>query len=351
MMDLLDTMLQNTGEWLRDAEDDAGIVISSRVRLARNLADFPFSSRLSEEERRLVARRLTRVVSECPGCQAFPTFSMEELDESDRLFLVERHLISRELADGQGARCVMVSPGEECSVMINEEDHLRIQVVKSGFRLEAAWEEIDALDDQIESRVVYAWHPQLGYLTACPTNVGTGMRVSLMLHLPALVMTKEFVRTHQSLQKISLAVRGLYGEGSQALGDFYQISNQTTLGIAEHDLLKMVVDVVGSVIGYETRAREHLLKENKPHLLSEIQQSIVMLRTADSLTLEETLQCLSRIRMGVQMGLISDIPITLVNSLFMNTQPAHLERIYGGVFSSFDANIFRAQYLQKQLRS
>ncbi|MDO4550695.1 MAG: protein arginine kinase [Planctomycetia bacterium] len=348
-MDHLDIMLQNTSAWLKNVDEQAGIVISSRIRLARNLADFPFSVRMSDSDRSTTVTRLNQIIKDCPACQHFHSFSMEELDEPDRLFLMERHLISRELAEGKGARGVLISPDEEFSIMINEEDHLRIQVVKSGFNLEAAWEDADALDDQIESRAVYAWHPELGYLTACPTNVGTGMRVSLMMHLPALKMTRQFVRMHQSLQKISLTVRGLYGEGSQALGDFYQISNQTTLGMTEQDLLKQVIDVTNSVIGYETHARKHLLDTNKTQLLAEIDDSISFLRTAEVITLEETLRSLSLIRMGIQMNLIHNIPLSLVNTLSINAQPAHLERIFSGIFSSGDINIFRAQYLQKQM--
>ncbi len=348
-MDILYGMLENPERWLSSDEKGQGIVVSSRIRLARNLADFPFAVRMATADREAVERRLTAVVKDCPDF-TFHAFPMEKMADSDRQFLMERHLISREFAEGIGARSVMIAAGASSSVMINEEDHLRIQVIKPGFNLEGAWEEIDSLDDQIESRVVYAWHEQLGYLTACPTNVGTGMRVSLMLHLPALVLTKQFVRMHQSLQKISLIVRGLYGEGSQALGDFYQISNQATLGMAEHDILDLVGDVADSVIGYEMRARDHLLQERKTEVEAEIRECITTLRSAEILTPEDALHCLSLTRLGIQLGLVADIPMNTVNLLILNTQPAHLERIYGGIFSSLDANIFRAQYVQRQLK-
>lgn len=348
-MDILNLMLENPGEWLSSDERGQGIVVSSRIRLARNLADYPFAVRMTPANQAAVESRLITAVRDCPNF-AFQVFSMEKISDSDRQFLMERHLISREFAEGDGARSVMIAPDQSASVMINEEDHLRIQVIKPGFNLEAAWEEIDSLDDQIESRVVYAWHEQLGYLTACPTNVGTGLRVSLMLHLPALVLTKQFVRMHQSLQKISLIVRGLYGEGSQALGDFYQISNQATLGMAEHDILELVGDVADAVIGYEIRAREHLLEERKDEIEAEIRKAAGTLRAAESISLEETLRCLSLIRLGIQLGLVTDIPIATVNFLILNVQPAHLERLYGSVFSSLDADIFRARYVQKMLK-
>ena len=181
----------------------------------------------------------------------------------DRQFLVERQLISREHAESEGARGVAIDPHEQFSVMINEEDHLRIQVMHSGLDLNAAWEQINRLDDLIEEQVTYAFNERLGYLTACPTNVGTGMRVSVMLHLPALVITRQIEKVFRSLQKISLAVRGLYGEGSQAMGDFYQISNQITLGQSEEELVKQVGDVVPVLIDYERQARDFLIRESQ----------------------------------------------------------------------------------------
>lgn len=348
-MDILKAMLESPEDWLSSDERGQGIVVSSRIRLARNLADYPFAVRMTPADQAAVEKRLSAAVCDCPNF-TFHAFSMEEMDESDRLFLMERHLISREFANGDGARSVLIAPAQSASVMINEEDHLRIQVIKPGFNLDAAWEEIDSLDDQIESRVVYAWHEQLGYLTACPTNVGTGLRVSLMLHLPALVLTKQFVRMHQSLQKISLIVRGLYGEGSQALGDFYQISNQATLGMAEHDILELVGDVADAVIGYEMRAREHLLEERKDEIETEIRTAGLSLRNEETLSLEDALRCLSLLRLGIQLGLVTDIPMATVNFLILNVQPAHLERLFGSELDPLDEDAFRAQYVRKMLR-
>ncbi len=234
--------------------------------------------------------------------------------------------------------------------MVNEEDHLRIQVMKSGLDLTAAWDQINAIDDVIESRLTYAFNERWGYLTACPTNVGTGMRVSVMLHLPALVITRQIEKVFRSLQKISLAVRGLYGEGSQAMGDFYQISNQITLGRSEEDLIKQVSDVVPVLIDYERRAREFLVRESQKDLHDRVSRAYGILCTAQTISSEETMHLLSSVRMGINLGLIEDLAIPTVNKLFIHTQPAHLQKLRGVELDTADRNIERANYLQRHLR-
>ncbi len=274
---------------------------------------------------------------------------VSKLEGLDRQFLVERQLISREHADSEGARGVAIDDNEQVSLMINEEDHLRIQVLKSGFDLTTAWEKINSIDDLIESQVTYAFHDRLGYLTACPTNVGTGMRVSVMLHLPALVITRQIDKLFRSLQKISLAVRGLYGEGSQAMGDFYQISNQITLGRTEEDLVKQVSEVVPSIIDYERKARDYLVRESKQNLHDRVSRAYGILRTAQTISSEETMHLLSSVRMGVNLGLIPELQIPTLNQLFIHTQPAHLQKLSGSELDSADRNIERARYLRKHL--
>jgi protein arginine kinase len=234
--------------------------------------------------------------------------------------------------------------------MINEEDHLRMQVMKSGLDLDGAWNEVNQIDDLIESEVTYAFHEQLGYLTACPTNVGTGMRVSVMLHLPALVLTRQIDKVFRGLQKIALAVRGLYGEGSQAMGDFYQISNQVTLGRSEEDLIKQVADVVPVMIDYERRARKFLVKESKQDLHDRISRAYAILKGAQTISSEETMHLLSSVRMGINLGLIQDVGIPTVNKLFIHTQPAHLQKLRGMELGTADRNAERAVYLQRHLR-
>ena len=334
---------------MRGAGPDSDIVISSRIRLARNLADFPFMSRATPADRIEIDRALRDCIGRVRTPDELSFLDVNKLEALDRQFLVERHLISRELAAGEGSRGVAIDHNEQISLMVNEEDHLRIQAMQSGFDLKAAWAKINQIDDQVEGCVTYAFNERLGYLTACPTNVGTGMRVSVMLHLPALVMTRQIDKLFRSLQKINLAVRGLYGEGSQAMGDFYQISNQITLGRAEDNLVEQVGDVVPTIIDYERKARDVLVRESQQNLHDRVSRSYGILRTAQTISSEETMHLLSQVRMGVNLGLIDDLEIPTVNKLFIYTQPAHLQKLSGVELDTADRNIERARYLRHNL--
>lgn len=345
----LDYLAHTSGEWLRGAGPQADIVMSSRIRLARNLADFPFISRASEPDRTEIEKTLHDAILQSELAGRLGYLDVSRLEGLDRQFLVERQLISREHADSQGARGVALDEEERVSLMINEEDHLRIQCMHSGLDLERAWDEINHIDDVLAERIAFAFNPRLGYLTACPTNVGTGMRVSVMLHLPALVITRQIEKVFRSLQKINLAVRGLYGEGSQAMGDFYQISNQITLGRSEPDLIKQVGDVVPVIIDYERKARDVLIKEGQQNLHDRVSRAYGILRNAQTISSEETMHLLSSVRMGVNLGLIQDIEIPMINQLFIHTQPAHLQKLRGVELDTADRNIERARYLRRHL--
>ncbi len=347
----LDDLTRNRGEWLRGVGPESDIVISSRVRLARNLAGFPFVGRATEEDRKRIEELLKQCLLGLEEEQygGLLYVDVEELDEVDRRFLVERQLISREHAEAEGSRAVAIHPAETFSVMINEEDHVRMQAMQSGFSLEPAWRLIDRLDDLIEQELPYAFHEKYGYLTACPTNVGTGMRVSVMLHLPALVMTRQIEKVFRSLQKISLAVRGLFGEGSQAMGDFYQISNQITLGRSEEELISQVSEIVPVIVDYERQARDFLVRESHDNLHDRVSRAYGILRTAQTISSEETMHLLSSVRMGVNLGLIDELEIPEINELFIHTQPAHLQKISGVELDTADRNIERARYLRHRL--
>jgi protein arginine kinase len=346
----LTRLSQQCGEWLRGSGPESDIVISSRIRLARNLDDFPFVRRCTDIDRASVERIIRDKMKSAARWQEVVYLHVDQLEAVDRQFLVERQLISRELAESEGARSVAIDHSERFSVMINEEDHLRIQVMKSGLDLANAWDQIDAIDNQLDELVPYAFDENFGYLTSCPTNVGTGMRVSVMLHLPALVITRQIEKVFRGLQKIGLAVRGLYGEGSQAMGDFYQISNQVTLGRSEKELLDQVGDVVPVMIDYERKAREYLIQESKKDLHDRVSRAYGILCTAQTITSEETMHLLSSVRMGVNLGLIHDLEILTVNQLFIHTQPAHLQLLYGALLDSADRNAERAIYLRQHLR-
>jgi protein arginine kinase len=349
----LDDLASSSGEWLKGNGPESDIVISSRIRLARNLADFPFISRATDADRAEIEKILHGRIDALRESGKAPADSLylkvSELAEVDRQFLVERQLISREHAESEGARAVVIDPAERFSVMINEEDHLRLQVMHSGLDLEAAWKRVAQLDDMLEEKLTYAFDDRLGYLTACPTNVGTGLRVSVMLHLPALVITRQIDKVFRSLQKISLAVRGLYGEGSQAMGDFYQISNQVTLGKSETELIEKIGDIVPVMIDYERQARDFLVRESQQTLHDRVSRAFGILRTAQTISSEETMHLLSSVRMGINLGLIEEIEISTVNQLFINTQPAHLQKISGRELDSAERNVERARYLRQHL--
>ena len=342
-------LASTSGEWLRGDGPESDIVISSRVRLARNVAGFPFIARASGDVRSQVIQQVQSALRGTFQGRQMRHVNVETLAMLDSQFLMERQLISRELARGDGPRAVVISEGERHSVMINEEDHLRLQVLHSGLALEECWRECDALDDLIESQVPVAFHPKLGYLTACPTNVGTGIRVSVMLHLPALRLTKDIQKVHQAAQKISLAVRGLYGEGSQALGDFFQISNQVTLGKSEADLIGEVQEVVQRIVEWERRNREFLLTKNKSQMDDQVARAYGTLTSARSISSEETMHLLSSLRMGIRLGLIENLDAGTVNELFIHTQPAHLQKLQGETLETEKRNLARATYLRRRL--
>jgi len=346
----LDSMTKIPGEWLRGVGPEADIVTSSRIRLARNLSSYPFSNRASTHQKAEIEHSLRDKLQKLDSGPKIEYLNVSGLPTLDRQFLVERQLISRELASSEGPRSVFVSETETISIMINEEDHLRMQVMRSGFSLDDAWTDIDTLDDAVEQKVNYAFSDEFGYLTACPTNVGTGMRASVMMHLPALVLTKQIEKVFRALQKINLAVRGLYGEGSRASGDFYQISNQVTLGKSETQILGEIREVIPQIITYERQARDTLSRDSRQALQDRVSRAYGTLTSATMMTSEETMDLLSSVRLGVNLGLIDDINIHAVNDLFISTQPAHLQKIVGSALDGEERNSARAKFLRSRLR-
>ncbi len=343
----LDELTQTSGEWLRGTGPESDIVMCSRIRLARNLNDFPFINRASRSEKGEIETHIRTAIAAVSDNLAY--LELNQRSKLDLQFLVERQLISREHASADYPRGVAIGPHENVSIMVNEEDHVRIQAMHSGLSLHDVWEQINALDDQLEERLSYAFSSQLGYLTACPTNVGTGIRVGVMLHLPALVQTKQIDKVFRALQKINLAVRGLYGEGTQAFGDFYQISNQQTLGNSELELIRNLTEVVPQIIEYERTARQKLVSERRQHLHDQVSRAYGVLKTAHTISSEETMHLLSSVRMGINLGLIDDLEIPTVNELFIHTQPAHLQKIQGTPLEVDERNVARASYLRSRL--
>lgn len=346
----LDQVARGAGEWLRGVGPLHEIVISTRIRLARNIRSYTFLSRADADERREIAEVIEAAIRRCKTLKGLIHVDVEALDELDRTLLVERHLISRQHAEASGARRVVFDRSEVSSLMINEEDHLRIQVMRSGLQLDEAWNDINAIDDAIGEKLEYAFHSQFGYLTACPTNVGTGIRVSVMLHLPALRLTNELEKVGQAARDMKLAIRGLYGEGTEAQGDFFQVSNQITLGRSEGEIIDdFRNDVIPKIVDYERRAREALLKGRKHALDDKIWRAMGLLRNARLMSSNEAMQCLSHVRMGLHVGRLDSIDLQTVNELFLQSQPAHLQKLQGEKLSGEQRSIARAALIRSRL--
>ncbi len=346
----LNDLIRTTGEWLRGDGPMNDVVVSSRIRLARNLADRPFLSTADSSARTEIYRTIVDEVlsGSCNGQSVL--IDVEKADSLDRDVLVERHLISRQHSSGEGSRGVVFTPQETLSLMINEEDHLRMQTLRCGLQLRSAWEEVSHVDDTLGEQLSFAFDRQLGFLTACPTNVGTGIRVSVMVHLPALKMTKEIERVARAARDMRLAVRGLYGEGTEAIGDLYQISNQTTLGVAEEDVIEALGDrTIPKIVEYEQLARESLARARPQHLDDRVWRAYGTLCHARRISNDETLALLSPIRMGIHLGRFQEFDGHLLNELFLNSQPAHLQKLHGRALTEEEQCVVRADYLRTRL--
>ncbi len=348
----LTDLTTRAGEWLRGIGPMSEIVISSRVRLARNVSGYHFLSKCTRHQRTTIEHKIRDAILGASISPKTLYVDLQDAPEVDRQLLVERHLISKPHAQSEGARGVAISESESVSIMVNEEDHLRLQVLRSGSQLEEAWEEINEIDNKLESTLDFAFHPRFGYLTACPTNVGTGIRVSVMLHLPALKLTGEIEKVFRAAKDMRLAVRGLYGEGTEALGDFYQVSNQTTLGKSEEEIISDFKGVViPKIIEYEHHARRTLLNDRTAALDDKVFRALGILRCARLMASEETLYLLSHLRLGVNMGRVKDIDIRTVNELFLMTQPAHLQKLIGKKIDGDVRRAARAEFIRHRLNA
>lgn len=345
----LNDLINQKSEWLRGTGPNSDIVISSRIRLARNLEKLSFSHWADEKEQEDVLNKVESAISESNYLKGSLFLKMRDLSNIDKQFLVERHLISREHATGADHKGVVISDKEIVSIMINEEDHLRIQVVQSGFNLVEARTITDRIESELESHINFAFSSNCGYLTACPTNVGTGMRASVMLHLPALVITNQISKVLQAIAKLSLTTRGLFGEGTEARGNFFQISNQISLGRLEVEIIDNIERVIKQVMEYEQSARNNLLTHNKDLIEDRIWRAYGILKGVRIISSNETIDLLSSVRLGVDIGLLKDIDRGMVNELFILTQPAHLQKIEGKALTADKRDIKRAELIRKKL--
>ena len=326
------------------------VVLSSRVRLARNIAGFPFVNRATPAQCNDLLNIARPVLLNNNLAEGMIWVDLNQSTLKDRRLLFERHLISKHLAESEHRRAVAISGDETMSIMVNEEDHLRIQMIAPGSQLQQVFERLNAVDDAIEARIDYAFSARFGYLTACPTNVGTGARFSVMMHLPALKMTNEIERVRRAAKDLHLAVRGYYGEGTESAGDFYQISNQVTLGRSEEELLSEFQDViVPRIIQYEHQARRMLANRNSPVLDDRVHRALGALRSARLLGAEEAMKLLSRVRLGIHMGRVTDVSIDTVNDLFLQVQTTHLKMHAASELDAEELREARADLVRQRL--
>jgi protein arginine kinase len=340
--------------WLEASGPHADVVLSTRIRLARNLQGHAFGPRMDDEER----RRLLATVQDAAGKGVLlrdgVSVDISALPPLARNVLLERHLVSRELV-GDGTRepypgTGLIMGGEEqAGLMVNEEDHLRLQGIMSGLRLREAYALVDALDEELGRELPMAFHHEFGYLTSCPTNVGTGLRASILIHLPGLVLTKEIGKVLQGIGQVGLTFRGLYGEGSEVVGNFFQISNQTTLGKPEEDLIDHLQKIVQQVIQYEMQARSVLMREAPAVIEDKIWRAYGLLRYARSMTFQEVMNLLSGVRLGVSMKLLPGLSVYTLNKIMVYTQSAHLEQAAGRPLTDAEGDVHRAAYVRRIL--
>ncbi len=326
------------------------IVMSSRVRLARNLKGFAFPGWAKKAERIKSLESIRPAVESLPQMTNAFSQSMDNLPNIDKQILVERHLISREHAAKSAGSGLVLNKEESLCVMINEEDHLRMQALRPGLQLKQAWLTIDQVDSDLEKRLDYAFNSDIGYLTACPTNLGTGIRVSAMLHLPGLVLAEQINQIIQSVNKLGLAVRGLYGEGTEALGNVFQVSNQMTLGEAETDIVERLNKVLLQIIEHEENSRILLLEKKPKMVFNHVGRAYGILANAHSISSKEAMNLLSLMRLGVDLDHFPKVERSLIDELFIITQPAHLQKQFSEKLAAEERDLLRADMVRERLK-
>lgn len=351
-MTLKKFMNEAISPWMRKDGPDSDIVLSSRIRLARNFADFAFPTIADQQE----LESIRSFFKQEYGDQSYRAYddlefiSMRDLTAIEKRVLVEKRLISPHLAKYSQVSGVLISANEQLSMMINEEDHVRIQLYFPGFQLTKALTEAFEIDDWIEEKVNYAFDETKGYLTSCPTNVGTGMRASVMMHLPALALTKQINRMIPAINQLGLVVRGIYGEGSGAIGNLFQISNQMTLGKSEEDIVEDLQSIVRQLIDHERKARAHIIEQSKTHMEDKIYRSYGVLEYSRIIESKEAAECLSNVRLGIDLGIIKNVNRNILNELMILTQPGFLQQYANKVLTPDERDILRAELIRKRLQ-
>jgi protein arginine kinase len=344
----INSLIDTPCELTDSASNKTAIILMTRVRLARNLAGKSFPGWAGKAERASLLETCRQAVAATPQMKRALNVAVDELSDLERQILVERHLISRELSGSKGGGGVVISKDQTFSVMINEEDHLRIQVLRAGFQLKKAWNAINDFDTGLEEQLDYAFSPTLGYLTACPTNLGTGMRASAMMHLPALVIAGQMEKVVRAVNQLGMVVRGLFGEGSDASGSIFQISNQTTLGEAEEEIIKRLGSVLNSIVEHELNARAKLMETDARKLFDKIGRAYGILQNSHLLSSGEAMNLLSLLRFGADLGVFPDTNRAVIDRLFIEAQPGHLQHAQKGEFEPTERDLLRAARLRTE---
>lgn len=343
---------QAVSSWMSSEGPDSDIVLSSRIRLARNFDAYKFPTLFSHEEAKVIIEKMEEIINQS-SIQKFGQLELLKIDELQPLqkrVLVEKHLISPNLAEDSPYGAVLLTENEEVSIMINEEDHIRIQCLFPGLQLSEALDAANEIDDWLENNIQYAFDEKHGYLTSCPTNVGTGLRASVMMHLPGLILTQQINRIIPAINQLGLVVRGIYGEGSEALGNIFQISNQITLGKSEEDICRDLKGVVSQLISQERSAREALRKTSNIQLEDRVFRSLGVLSNSRIIETKEAARCLSDVRLGIDMGYIENMPKTILNELMILTQPGFLQQYAGGSLRPHERDIRRAALIRERIK-
>jgi protein arginine kinase len=346
---LLEEMARRPAPWLNGEGPDSSVVLSSRIRLARNVSEFPFPPAASSDIREKIIDLMQSALGRIPDLKKGTFFRSGDIDSLHQTFLAERHLISPQfMQDGIG-RGLFIDERERVSIMLNEEDHIRLQVLSSGLSLEECWELAAKIDDEIGKVLQYDFDQEFGFLTACPTNVGTGLRASMLIHLPGLVLTREIDNVINRISKVGLMVRGFYGEGTDVLGNLFQVANQTTLGRTEEEVIDSLTKISSQIIEYERGAQDTLMKDAPEQIEDKVWRSYGILMHARVLTSNEVMNLLSALRLGLSLGLIDKFDYRSINELLIITQPAHLQKYVGREMDTTERDMVRADLIRQRL--
>ncbi|RKX35408.1 MAG: protein arginine kinase [Verrucomicrobia bacterium] len=341
-------ILESRSDMIESSGQRGAVVLMTRVRFARNIVKHPFPGWAKESQRREILAECLPAVAKLPQMKKGFSLETDTLSDLEKQILHERHLISRELMAVKGGSGIVISRDQSFVVMINEEDHLRIQVLRGGFNFRRVWNTINAIDSSLEEDLDYAYMPKLGYLTACPTNVGTAMRASAMMHLPALVVANQMERVVRAVNQLGIAVRGLFGEGSDASGSIFQISNQTTLGESEEEIIKRLTSVLNTIIEQEINAREKILETEPNRIFDKIGRAYGILQNGHLISSGESMNLLSLVRLGVDFQVFPEEIRPAVDRLIIDCQPGHIQYRAGKSIDSEERDSFRSTLLRSE---